>query len=420
MAGQNISLRVQNLTPFDSEVKLLYTGTDDPNFSIPYYNAAGNPTSPTGSNFSPVNGELIGWDTTPKIRRDVVTYPAQWATAFPTPFTFQNADGSVWVTDGETIPFAFNTAFTFKSNFIYGITLVSHTVNVTIGMPIDEMLRLSAEGIRDALIVAVPLTSAIAQLLGNATPIGITLNYEKHPTFLTNTLAIRLTTTNNVLGTPGAFQTVQIGGQAPLNLANSNVANGFNIQEDGWTKYLVVTDRTGGSYLELLNSLSNQSLITEDVVRYSNNTEQINEPISWKAYDISGTKSTYTDTGVVDPYQGQSSNSSSSEILVDGQVYAQFNSLAGEFMDITISYDSSGVITIEQIETLEKILHEQGMDDMRLSEEKELNKIYSKGTKNITESYLNFSGTKIKEHKSKFLLGIIILILIFRTNVGEK
>ena len=32
MAGQDFSLRVRNITPFDAQVKLLYTGDDDPNF----------------------------------------------------------------------------------------------------------------------------------------------------------------------------------------------------------------------------------------------------------------------------------------------------------------------------------------------------------------------------------------------------
>ena len=44
-------------------------------------------------------------------------------------------------------------------------------------MPIDKMLRLSAEGIRDALITA-GIPSDKAQLLDDATPIGMNMYYE--------------------------------------------------------------------------------------------------------------------------------------------------------------------------------------------------------------------------------------------------
>ena len=418
MAAQELSLRIQNLTPFDSEVKLLYTGTEDPNFNVPYYDSLGNIVTPTGTNISPVNNQRIGWDTTPKIKQEIITYPAQWGSAFPTPFAFQNADGDIWVTDGVTLPFAFNTAFTFKVDFVYGITLVSHTVNVTVGMAIDQMLRLSAEGIRDALVAATALTIDEAQLLGNATPIGILMAYDIHPTFNTNTLALKLITTNNPAGNPGSYQQVTIGTQAALLFTQSDVANGFNIQEGGWTKYIVASDRSGRTYLELLNSLSNQSILTETLVRYSNNTQQINEPISWKKYNSSGKEATYVETGVVDPYQGQASSKIHSDIVVDGQVYAEFKILAGEFLDITIYYETAGILHSEQIETLERLLHEQNMDDATLSKEKEINEIYREGTENISDTFLNFSGSSASKFKPKLLVGLILLIFILRKNAS--
>ena len=101
-------------------------------------------------------------------------------------------------------------------------------------------------------------------------------------------------------------------------------------------------------------------------------------------------------------------------------MYAEIKSLAGEYIDFTFYYDTAGILNPEQTETLEEILREEGRDDMNKEEEKELNKIYEEGTRNIVERYSNFSGISLKDNSTKVLLGIIVLLLIFRNNVGEK
>lgn len=417
MAGQDFSLRVRNITPFDAEVKLLYTGTD-PNWFIPKLDASGNPTSPTGSNLSSINGQPLGWNFLEKVFQEIETGPANWGVAFPTANALQNADGSVWVSDGKTLPFAFNTSFTFIARFQFdSIGLVTSSVSVTPGMAIDEMLRLSAEGLRDALVTA-GLASDVAQLLGNATPLGMLMNYEESASG-TQLLKMRLQTCNNPLGTPGAYQDISIGAQT-LSFSGINARNGFNIQEDGWTKWIDVEDRSGEGYLQLINSLANQSLLTDKLYKYSNNSFQVNEPLEWKKYDTAGFEATYTETGLLDPYQAQPAYTIAPEILVDGQVYAQIKSLAGEYIDLTFYYDTAGILNPEQIEVLEEILREEGRDDMNKEEEKELNKIYEEGTRNIVERYSNFSGISLKDNSTKVLLGIIVLLLIFRSNVGKE
>ena len=410
MGADNLSLRVRNITPFDANVKLLYTG-DDPNWAFPNLDASGNPTSPSGRNFSLVNGKPIGWNFTQKTFKAIVTGPANWGTSFPTPYALQNADGSVWVTDGKTIPFAFNTAFTYKVSFVYASTPVTHTVNVTKGMPIDKMLRLSAEGIRDALITA-GIPSDKAQLLDDATPIGMNMYYED------GFLKLKLETSQQLLGS--AFQNnLQIGGQSS-NWAGIDSRDGFNIQEDGWTKWIDVSDRSGGDYIELINSLVNQSLLTDELYKYSNNSSQVNEPLEWKKYDSAGFEATLTETTLIDPYQAQASHTVEPNILVDGQVYAQIKCLAGEYIDLTFYYDTAGILSTEQIETLEKILHEQKMDDMSYSEEKELNEVYDKAGRVITDTYSNFNGGGLKSSTNKLLIGLIVLLLIFRKDVGKE
>ena len=124
------------------------------------------------------------------------------------------------------------------------------------------------------------------------------------------------------------------------------------------------------------------------------------------------------ETGVVDPYQGQASSKIHSDIVVDGQVYAEFKILAGEFLDITIYYETAGILHSEQIETLERLLHEQNMDDATLSKEKEINEIYREGTENISDTFLNFSGSSASKFKPKLLVGLILLIFILRKNAS--
>ena len=421
MAKQDFSLRVRNITPFDAQVKLLYTGDDDPNFLIPALDFAGIPTTPVGNNVSPVNSQLIGFNYTDKVFREIETQPADWGASFPTANSLQNADGTVWVSDGKTLPFAFNTAFNFTTAFfLTGTPPVTYTVSVTQGMAIDKMLQLSAEGIRDELI-ANGVAADIAQLLGNATPPGMLMNYEENTTGQ-QVLKMKLQTCNNFLGNPGSYQNpVTIGGQT-FTWQSIDSRYGFNIQEDGWTKWIDITDRSGDglAYVELINSLANQSLLTDELYKYSNNSFQVNEPLEWKKYDVTGDRATLSETGLVDPYQAQPAYTIAPEILVDGQVYAEIKSLAGEYIDLTFYYDTAGILNPEQIETLEEILREEGRDDMNKEEEKELNKIYEEGTRNIVERYSNFSGISLKDNSTKVLLGIIVLLLIFRNNVGEK
>ena len=418
MAGQDFSLRIRNITPFDANVKLLYTG-DDPNWNVPYLDAFGVPQTPSGTNYSPINGERIGFNFVDKVFKNNATNPNIWGPLAVNTETLQNPDGTVWVDDGNSIPTKFSLAFNYTANFIYGANLFTHTVNVTPGRTIDSVLRESSEGIRD-LLITFGIASDVAQLLGNATPLGAQIIYEINAVGLKE-LVIRLETCNNQAGNPGSFQTITIGATTiTLNAVGSRF--GYNIQEDGWTKWIDVTDRSGDglAYIELVNSLANQSLFTNEVYKYSNSSFQLNETLLWKKYDATGNDFIMPDTGLLDPYQPQQVNTVYPNILVDGEVYVELKSLAGEFLDLTFYYDTAGVLNHEQIETLEKILREENMNNMFESEEEELNKIYKDASQNVTQKYSNFSGDISLSNKNKYTIGFLALGLAIIGYVGKK
>lgn len=418
MAGQDFSLRIRNITPFDANVKLLYTG-DDPNWNVPYLDTFGVPQTPSGTNYSPVNGEEIGFNFVDKVFKNNATNPNIWGPLAVNTETLQNPDGTVWVDDGNSIPTKFNLAFNYTANFIYGADLFTHTVNVTPGRTIDSVLRESSEGIRD-LLIAFGIASDVAQLLGNATPLGAQIIYETNAVGLKE-LVIRLETCNNQAGTPGSFQGITIGATT-ITLNDVGSRFGYNIQEDGWTKWIDVTDRSGDglAYIELVNSLANQSLFTNEVYKYSNSSFQLNETLLWKKYDATGNDFIMPDTGLLDPYQPQQVNTVYPNILVDGEIYVELKSLAGEFLDLTFYYDTAGILNHEQIETLEKILREENMNNMSESEEEELNKIYKDASQNVTQKYSNFSGDISLSNKNKYTIGFLALGLAIIGYVGKK
>jgi len=418
LAGQDFSLRIRNITPFDANVKLLYTG-DDPNWNVPYLDTFGVPQTPSGTNYSPVNGEEIGFNFVDKVFKNNATNPNIWGPLAVNTETLQNPDGTVWVDDGNSIPTKFNLAFNYTANFIYGADLFTHTVNVTPGRTIDSVLRESSEGIRD-LLIAFGIASDVAQLLGNATPLGAQIIYETNAVGLKE-LVIRLETCNNQAGTPGSFQGITIGATT-ITLNDVGSRFGYNIQEDGWTKWIDVTDRSGDglAYIELVNSLANQSLFTNEVYKYSNSSFQLNETLLWKKYDATGNDFIMPDTGLLDPYQPQQVNTVYPNILVDGEIYVELKSLAGEFLDLTFYYDTAGILNHEQIETLEKILREENMNNMSESEEEELNKIYKDASQNVTQKYSNFSGDISLSNKNKYTIGFLALGLAIIGYVGKK
>ena len=75
--------------------------------------------------------------------------------------------------------------------------------------------------------------------------------------------------------------------------------------------------------------------------------------------------------------------------------------LAGEYMEIQMSYDKVGILSLEEVEQLQTILDEQGVE-ISEGEQRELE-----------ESYLSFSGfsDETKKIQNIVIVGLILLLL---------
>ena len=84
---------------------------------------------------------------------------------------------------------------------------------------------------------------------------------------------------------------------------------------------------------------------------------------------------------------------------MDGQTFATINMLAGEFLELTLYYDSVGILNYEEIKELE------------IGQGKELTK---QEDKDLIEAYSNFSGFKNNKKTEKLLLLAILGLIIFK------
>ena len=90
-------------------------------------------------------------------------------------------------------------------------------------------------------------------------------------------------------------------------------------------------------------------------------------------------------------------------VSVDGQVYMDVDVLAGEYLDLSFKYETSGILGYEQVSELEDLLRQQGIDTVNTEEEKELE-----------EAFSNFSGfdSNNNEFTKIIMVGLIAYILI--------
>ena len=91
------------------------------------------------------------------------------------------------------------------------------------------------------------------------------------------------------------------------------------------------------------------------------------------------------------------------DIPIDGQGYLELTILAGESLNITFFYRTSGVTSYEQLAELGSILREQGIASMNEEEELELDK-----------AFLNFSGNLKTNNLTNITLIGIITYLAFK------
>lgn len=352
--GGSFKIKAENLTCFNQSVKLLYTG-DGKNAITRYGN---------DRNLNQIDMNSDNWGG-----------------------NFLDASGRVWVADGTTLPFAFNSAVNVIVRYIYGASLGITNLTSNVGEAIDAFFVRIAEDMSSKM--------PDGNNLGGAGPMGVQIFYS---------------TPTEVKMKPSMFNQFLTGFQVqdlsvpttsfPFTNFTDTYPEAFTLKHpDGWNIDVMVTDPTTGDYRELVNSLLNQKLFIDKVRKYSNNYLQIQEPLSLKKYDLAGFEKQLVDTTVVDPYQYQTVLDYIADLVLNGQTYVELDVLAGEFITITFFYDAtSGIIGYEEIAKLDAILKEQGIQPPDEVEQEELERVF-----------MNFSGFDPKKDKG---LKLVIFGLI--------
>lgn len=350
-----VRIKAENLSCFDQSVKLLYTGTG--RNSIDRYQ----------------NDRAL---------QQLDMNSTNWGGSF------LDASGNVWVADGKTLPFAFNSAINVVIRYISGATLYTTNLTSSVGETIDGFFVRIAEDMSSQV--------PDGNNLDNASPMGIKIYYES-PT--------------EVKMKPSMFNQFLAGLQVqdlaipttsfPATLfTNTGYPNTFTLKHpDNWNIDIIVVDASSGDYREFVNSLLDQKLYIDTIRKYSNNSLQIAEPILAKRYDLAGFEKQLVDTSVIDPYQYQTVLDYESNLDINGQTYLEVDILAGDFLSLTLNYDKKiGTIGYDEIAYLDELLKEQGVDLLNEQEKED-----------VEEAFVNFSGFNDKQDK---MLKLAILGLV--------
>ncbi len=351
----SFKIKAENLSCFTQSVKLLYTGDGD---------------------------NSIGQYKNDRALKQLDMNSSNWGGSF------LDSSGQVWVADGKTLPHAFNAAINVVIRYVSVATLYTTNLTSNVGEAIDAFF----------IRIAQDMSS---QLGGNdldgASPMGVKMYYAT-PT----ELKMIPSQFQNVFGSFYAIQDLAI--PTTSFPATSFGANQYPLafyltHPDGWGIDVIVSDATNNDYNELVNSLLNQKFFINKIRKYSSNYVQIQEPLLLKKYDLAGFEKQLVDTTVIDPYQYQTVLDYKADVVINGQTYLQLDILAGDFITLTIYYDTgAGVVGYEQITELDNILREQGIDGLNKQDEQELE-----------EAFMNFSGFNAKKDEA-LKLAVIGLI----------
>jgi hypothetical protein len=265
---------------------------------------------------------------------------------------FLDSNGSVWVNDGQTLPAAFSSVIECTL-FVFPVGNI--VISTNIGEGIDAFLL--------RLMSVLSASGAWGNGLGGSSPMGANIYYDSGNCYI-----------NLIMYVPsaGAAQVIPISWTITSIFPTTSFASqtpapfGFPLTHpDGWIPYLEVTDLSdisdSNSYEEFVRSITQQDLYIERLRRYSNSTEQVNQTFEFLKFDLDGNEEKITQTDVVDPYQVQAVINELADIVLDGQTYAVTTMLAGEYMEIQMSYDKVGVLSLDEVEQLQRILDEQGL-----------------------------------------------------------
>lgn len=305
---------------------------------------------------------------------------------------FLNSNGGVWENDGKTLPAAFSSVIECTL-FIFPIGNI--VVSTNVGEKIDAFLL--------RVMSLVSASGVWGNTLSGSSPMGANIYYDSGICYI-----------DPIMYVPagGAAQIIPISWTITSIFPTTNfleqtpAPRGFTLTHpDGWLPYLEVTDLSdisdSNSYEEFVRSITQQDLYIERLRRYSNSAEQVNQTFQFEKFDLDGNEEKITQTDLVDPYQVQAVINELADIVLDGQTYAVTTMLAGEYMEIQMSYDKVGILSLEEVEQLQTILDEQGVA-INEGEQRELE-----------ESYLSFSGfsDSTKKFQTIVIIGLVLLLL---------
>jgi len=304
---------------------------------------------------------------------------------------FLDAEGSVWVADGKTLPFAFNRVVELRVLYDFGAgTMVALTTQI--GESIDAFLLRFTNAVLTA-------TGSSNYNLFDMSPLGSQIYYNG------NTCYFNFIQYNKKLGGSSPQQVQIIGFSTATAVSKDGNVFTFNLrfpEPTTWNVPVEIRDLStldDDGYTEFVNSLLDQSLFLENVRKYSNNSEQVAQAVSFKSYDLDGNEQRLTQTQVLNPYQPQPVLEDYADIVIDGQTFAEIRMLAGEYLELKLIYDKAGILTYEEIERLER---NQG------------EKITKQEQEDLQEAYLNFSGFKNSKKTETILLLFILGLLLYK------
>ena len=371
MLGDNQStIRIRNFNCVNQDVKIFYTQT-------------------TGDNgINDITDNIL--------KRKLTMTTSDWGN------NFLNSDGNTWVANGVDLPFAFSAALTCELLGSTGGGILT-TLTTIVGETIDGFfLRLMED---------LATTGGLGKTLANASPMGVHIYYVGTVCYLDLIMYI------NPFGadySPQSFEITTSSLFPQTNFQGAGYHFGFKLDHpDGWRPFIEIKSldiedaSVGGGvqkisgYQIFLESMLNQDLYIDELRKYSTSPDQANEPIKFESFDSDGYEQKITQTNVIDPYQAQPALEDYSDIVLDGQVFGVVTMLAGEFLEIRITYESAGILHYDEILKLEELLEEQGV----VLE----GKITDQEKKDMEEAYLNFSGFKKNEKKD---IGLILLASI--------
>ena len=279
--------------------------------------------------------------------------------------------------------------------FLHLMVLFGQMMVLQVAEPIDSFLLRLME------VCANLFPSPPQRGLSGSSPMGVNIYYSNNECFID---LIEYVPSGGGAGfIPLSWSITSILTPTNFVTTSTNIFGFLLTNKDGWLPYLEVTDLSdtndSAAYSEFVRSLLNQDLLINKINKYSNNPSQVGQPIVFESFDLDGNNQKLSQTNLISPYQAQAVLNNFSDIVLDGQTFATINMLAGEFLELTMYYDSVGILNYEEIKELE------------IGQGKELTQ---EEDKDLKEAYSNFSGFKNNKKTEKLLLLAILGLIIFK------